>query len=428
MGNTTSVGTTLIAELRRPGVDLDLLPLTELANSVISQAAIAAAETAEFLRLLAVFDRRGGWAGDGIVSCVHWMRNHLSTERSVAYEQLRVAHALEGLPALSESFGNGELSYSRIRAVTRVAVFETEETWLEWAKYSTGAQLETLVRDVRRIDDLSKPTPPPAPPKLARGEAKGGRVVFSLSVDVADAELVWKAVGHAVTADTERPIAERRADAFVAIADAYMAGVPADRSGSDRTQVVLHTEPGNPEGSLSDGTRVDVATRQRLECDASRITCGFDENGEEVPGRRTAGVPERLRRQLLFRDRSCRWPGCGNEHYLHAHHIIHRGHGGPTAPENLILLCGHHHRVLHRHRYSITRNSDASWTFYRPDGSVIDATPATMSLPRKTRHCDDLPPGTIDSKWAGERLDRSQTPQLPVKPRPSEVDESSAED
>ena len=296
MGNAASVGTTLIFELRRPGVDLDLLPLPELADSVISQAAIAAAET--------------------------------------------------------------------------------EETLLGWAKYSTGAQLETLVRDLRRIDDLSKPTPPRAPPRLSR--RGDGRVVFSL-----------------------------------------LAGVAADRNGNDRTLVVLHTEPDNPEGTLSDGSRVDVGTRQRLECDASHITIEPGENGDQVAaGRRCSGVSERLRRQLLLRDRSCRWPGCGNTRYLHAHHVIHRGHGGLSVPENLVLLCGHHHRVLHRHGYQVTRKLDTSWLFRRPDGTVIAAKPTAMRLPRKTDHSPNLPPGTIDSKWAGERLERTQIPALPVKPRP----------
>lgn len=424
MGNTNSTGTTLIAELRRPGVDLEQLPLPELTDTVVSQAAVAAAETAEFLRLLAVFDRRGGWQGDGIASCVHWMRNHLGTDRGVAYEQLRVAHALEDLPVLGMAFGNGELSYSRIRAVTRVALPETEEDWLTWAQFSTGAQLETMVRSVRKIDDLSKPTPPPPSPRLDKRDIGNGQINISLSIDPADTRLVWNAIEQAMTADRERPIVERRADALVAICDAYLASQPADRSGSDRTQVMVHTEPDNPEASLADGTRIDVATRQRLECDASRITVDTDEHGNQTPVRRTSGVSERLRRQLLLRDRTCRWPGCANEHHLHAHHIIHREHDGRTEPENLIILCGHHHRVLHRHGYWITRNLDSTWTFHRPDGSIIDATPAKMSLPRKTQYCDNLPAETIDSKWRGERLERSQIPGIPVKPNPNEQDPS----
>ncbi|MFT7645905.1 MAG: hypothetical protein ACI8Y4_000638 [Candidatus Poriferisodalaceae bacterium] len=393
------------------------LPIEELADRLRSRAAVLASETAMFLVLLAEFDRREGWAGDGIRSCAHWMNIHLGTNRRTAREQLRVARSLEVLPKTTAAFESGVLSYSRVRAMTRNALPETEEQLLEVAQVSTGQQLEKIIATQRILDNNLLPTPPAPPPSLARRDNGRGQTVITLTIDSADAELLWKAVHAATVPDRERGLSERRADAAVAIADSYLAHGPLDRSGADRTQIVMHTRQDSDEASLSDGSAIDLATKCRLECEASHITFTVDLEDPlvEVPGRRSSGVSERLRRQLLLRDRTCRWPGCVAEYHLHAHHVRFRSEGGPTVLENLVLLCGHHHRVLHREGFGISGSHADGWVFHRADSTVLDGRPHLQAVPRNRPPTEPPPPETMISNWNGDRLDPDNIAWIPIK-------------
>jgi len=108
------------------------------------------AATAQFLALLAEFDRREGWAQHGISSCAHWLSWQCGIGPVAAREKVRVARALTSLPKIAEAFGEGRLSYSKVRALTRVATAETEDTLLSIALNGTAAHVERTVRGFRR--------------------------------------------------------------------------------------------------------------------------------------------------------------------------------------------------------------------------------------------------------------------------------------
>jgi len=102
--------------------------------------------------LIGEFDRRRAWAGDGLRSCAHWLNWRVGTSLGAAREQIRVGRALAGLSQTRAAFACGELSYSKVRAITRVASAELEENLVELARHSTASQLEHLVREYRRAD------------------------------------------------------------------------------------------------------------------------------------------------------------------------------------------------------------------------------------------------------------------------------------
>ena len=109
------------------------------------------AATAHFLTLIAEFDRREGWAQHGMASCAQWLGWQCGIGRVAATEKVRTARALESLPKISAAFGKGRLSYSKVRALTRVATVETEDTLLHIALNGTAAHLERTVRGFRRV-------------------------------------------------------------------------------------------------------------------------------------------------------------------------------------------------------------------------------------------------------------------------------------
>jgi hypothetical protein len=166
---------------------------------------------------------------------------------------------------------------------------------------------------------------------------------------------------------------------------------PADRSGGESYQVVVHVDadtlasddrPEDGAGSGEDGAcelehgpALHPETARRLACDASIVRI-LERDGRPLSvGRRTRSIPPALRRALRSRDRSCRFPGCCQTRFLHAHHLEHWAHGGRTDLSNLIHLCSHHHRLVHEGGYTIEHRPSGALRFRRPDGKAIPAVP-----------------------------------------------------
>jgi hypothetical protein len=131
--------------------ELDRVPLELLEREIAELAAHIHAATCRFLLLVRELDRREGWAEWGCKSCAHWLSWQCAIGLGAAREQVRVARRLEELPAIRAAFGRGQLSFSQVRAMTRVATPETQEELLEIAEHATASQLETLIRRYRGV-------------------------------------------------------------------------------------------------------------------------------------------------------------------------------------------------------------------------------------------------------------------------------------
>src|SRR4051794_8187855 len=129
-------------------------PIDVLADRICSGAVRLAAATAAWLRLIAEFDEREGWHGVGILSCAHWLAWQCGLSPGAAREHVRVARALSSLPLIERAFAEGRLSYSKVRALTRIAEPDSEASLLEVALELTASQVERTVRQWRRADLL----------------------------------------------------------------------------------------------------------------------------------------------------------------------------------------------------------------------------------------------------------------------------------
>jgi len=106
-------------------------------------------------------------------------------------------------------------------------------------------------------------------------------------------------------------------------------------------------------------------------------------------------------RALDARDQGCRFPGCGSRRWVDAHHIHHWASGGRTSLDNLVLLCRHHHRLVHEGGYSVRRTAAGELEFRRPDGRVI---PVSPPVPRPCEPSGAIHAGPLLS-GTGERMD-----------------------
>ncbi|MBT8207008.1 MAG: HNH endonuclease, partial [Acidimicrobiia bacterium] len=186
-------------------------------------------------------------------------------------------------------------------------------------------------------------------------------LMISGRIPGADGATVWKAL-HRIATDSEADpetgeferYQARCADALVRIASHSIA---AD-SDVDRATIVVHADAatlltGSGPAEIESGPTIAHSVLRRLACD-SRLELVMDgPDGQPVGiGRRSRVVPGWLKRQLNHRDRGCRFPGCGRIRWTQAHHIIHWADGGRTDLDNLIMLCGFHHRFLHDRGWS----------------------------------------------------------------------------
>ena len=121
-------------------------------------------------------------------------------------------------------------------------------------------------------------------------------------------------------------------------------------------------------------------TVKRLLCNARVQTVIEDRSGNVLGLGRMSREPSAwMIRQVRYRDRECRFPGCGARRFTEAHHVLWWRHGGRTDLDNLMLICSFHHRLVHEHGWSITREADGTIRWFRPDGTRYRAGPSLVA-------------------------------------------------
>src|SRR5213592_1354495 len=399
-------------EIRTPDIPTALEPaaeLDQLGDEIAQLSAHIEAATAHLLDLIREFDARGGW-NTGFRSCAAWLAWRVGLDPGAARERVRVAHALGTLPLIARALARGELSYAKVRALTRVATPETEARLLAVGRAGTAAHVERIVRGWRRVDrkaEARETARRHASRALHVYQDEDGMVVIRGRLAPEVGALLVQALAAArealyqqrradVSAETPSPdvsaetptMAQQQADALALLAEtALHSGIDPGAPG-ERYQVVVHVDgpvladPDAPGQSvLEDGTHVSAETSRRLACDASRVVMRHALDGRVVEvGARTRTIPPALRRALHHRDQGCRFPGCGLP-FGQGHHIRHWAQGGPTTLSNLALLCRRHHRAVHEEGYEMDRQPDGVLRFRRPDGLLLPDVPPPAAVP-----------------------------------------------
>jgi len=418
-----------------------IVELDRLGDKIAELSAHLDAATARLLDLIREFDARGG-RNRGFRSCAHWLAWRVGLDLGAARERVRVARALATLPRFAEALARGELSYAKVRALTRVATPESEARLLAVGRAGTAAHVERIVRGWRRMGRQAEAR------EAARQHARralhvyqdeDGTVVVRGRLAPETGALLLRALDAALETLYQRgrgaagaPAAvdpaqappsrvQQQADALALLAETALHHELDPGAPGERYQVVVHVDaavladPEQPGQSvLEEGSHVSAETSRRLACDASRVVMRHDHEGRVVEvGARTRTIPPALRRALLHRDRSCRFPGC-HVRVGQGHHVRHWAQGGPTTLANLVLLCRRHHRAVHEEGYQVAREPDDALRFRRPDGRALPEVPPPATVPAdpvealRTGHAAQglrLDALTGRSGWLGERLD-----------------------
>jgi hypothetical protein len=363
------------------------MSVDELEDELATLASHMAAGMCRWLELLAEIDRRGScrWVG---ATCAQWVAWRCAVLPRTAREHVRVARRLRELRLVRAAFSRGELSYAKVRALTRLTGDVNEEELLVLARVLTASQLERTLRAYRRVttkeardiqereflttywdDDGSLVLHGRLAPEdgaLFRGALEASR------------DSLWQREREVARGSAEPRREPRRptnVDALLALADTSVANERC-RSGGERYQVVVHIDEGalaHDEGGceLAEGPALAPETARRLACDTSLVRMR-EKRGKPINvGRKTRTISLALRRALTARDRGCRFPGCENHRFVDAHHVRHWAKGGETTLTNLVLLCRRHHRAVHEGGYAV----DEHMRFYEPWGRLIPSVP-----------------------------------------------------
>lgn len=353
------------------------------------------AAMAEMLLELGEFIVLEGWGEQGAKTAEDWVVWRLGVTIGDARAHVRIARRLKEVPKIAEAFRKGELSYWQVRAMVPVATPAIEDNLLNIARYSTASQLQRIVRAYKGCLDrieLENANDRHRKRSLRYFFDDDGFLVLHGHFDPERGKILIEALDLAERSlrdelpeedvDNEAPTAEQlAADALVEVAHNALVGLDVDTPSSRVPEVSVHVDVrsliygSGDRCEVADGPVLASETARRLTCDAA-VQAIFEADGKVLDyGRRRRTVTPRLKRALEQRDKTCRWPGCDRKRFAEAHHIQHWAHLGETNPKDLILLCFHHHRLVHEGGYKVIGNPEGVVTFLRPDGRPIPHSP-----------------------------------------------------
>ena len=346
---------------------------------------------AALLGVIAEVARREAWRDSGARDLAHWLSIRYGLSWWKADRWIKAAAALHDLPGIAEALETGVLGIDKVAELSRFATAITEGDLIPWANDVTCAS-------VRRRADLAVRATRSDTVEIENDRSlrywfdDGGRR-FGLEAHMPSAQgaVVARALERVVATvptmpgDEGESIDARRADALQALCSQRIADDP----DADRATVVVHASLEALAGHRNAATEHEAVlppeALQRLACDARIQVIAENAAGDAVSlGRASREPSPSMMRQLRFRDRGCRFPGCGSTAFANAHHIVWWSRGGATDLENLLLVCGFHHRLVHEHGWSVERAADGRVRWFRADGSRYRGGPE-----REARATDD---------------------------------------
>jgi hypothetical protein len=334
---------------------------------------------------LAEANRQETFRDDGATSPESWAVERFGVSVPTARALTQVAENAGDLPNLTGALRQGEITFDKLRAVADVARPETERELLEAARECTVRQLADAAGARRSV------------PKRGAGAEQHDRrflrfndLFRTISIQLppdsyAETKTAIEAQAKEIPSDGETPWDQRCCDAFM---EKIRSSWGTNTTASPYF-VVVHAplaalvddadESTELAGELEHHGLIDCDMVRRIACDAT-IAVGVDDDvGHTMYEGRARRFPtQSQRREVMRRDRHCRFPGCTNVTFTNVHHIKPWGSGGRTDLENLVLTCLHHHGLVHRKGWTMSGNANEELTIVGPNGRVTTSRPSRI--------------------------------------------------
>jgi hypothetical protein len=366
----------------------------------------------------AEFGRRQAYSEDGATSLESWTAESLGASVATARSYSHVAEKSQDLPHLMGSLCVGEISFDKVRTVVDVATPETDRALCAQAK-------DLSVRELAEVARTTAARARSASVSLSRSERDSRYLRFNpqnrtMTVqlpteDYARTVACVDAFAAGVSSEEKTPLDQRRCDGLMGMVDSVTSGHGNRTNASPAATTTSPTSGTTTSGTTTSGTPtapgpffvvahvplqdlvddagdkselaaelehhglIDVETVQRIACDATVVVAVDDRHGHTMYEGRARRFPAGAqRREVIRRDRHCRFPGCSNATFAAVHHIVPWKLGGGTDLDNLVLLCKHHHGVVHRNGWSMTGNPNEELSIVGPTGRVMASRPSVL--------------------------------------------------
>jgi hypothetical protein len=273
-------------------------------------------------------------------------------------EHLRVAEALETLPAVEQALRDGVITWSTARELTRVASRENEGEWLQVAKGRTAREVEQMVAGHRTGDSPEDPVIPALRRNVLRMEVSAETM----------------ATFREAMAKLRRDAGEHLDDdaAMLLLARLALRGPADEGRASYQIAMTVCRECGKGfQQGRGEELEVGPEVVEMARCDAQDVGTLAPEDSTHVGAKRAhQSIQPAVRRKVLRRDGGrCVVPGCRHATFVDIHHVALRSEGGGHDEDNLIVLCGAHHRAQHRGQLIIEGSVSTGLTFRHADGA-----------------------------------------------------------
>jgi hypothetical protein len=336
---------------------------------------VKATTEGEIAVLLCEEERTESYRDEGATSTETWTVERYGVATATARALTHVGTKTPHMPKLVDALRAGEISFDKERAVADVVTPRSDRELLHQARRCSVRQLADVARTQRdrtarpdthdrrflRFNDPCRTMTVQLPPE---SYASLRTCVDGWARDIPD--------------DGETPLDQRRCDGFVQNMGSGTSGSP--------YVVVVHVpltalvdagEPTDLAGELERDGLIDGETVRRIACDATIAVAVDDDVGHTMyEGRNRRFPTDAQRREVMRRDRQCRFPGCTNVTFTNVHHIVPWKPGGRTDLPNLALVCRHHHGVVHRKGWTMSGNANEELTFVSPGGHVMTSRPS----------------------------------------------------
>jgi hypothetical protein len=368
--------------------EIDTLDVPADGDALAEVLALRDRFEARLVEAVCAFEDTNEWdAQEGCSSMAAWLRIRGRMTAGDAARLARTARRLRHLPTLRSAWLSGAVSGGHVACVVanlsdRTApVFAQHEDDLvallgDLDVATAAVAMRTWAAEARETLGEDGSEPDPERSAHLSPTLRGGRLDANLEPEAFEAARAALRLAMGKASDDDlRSLPQRRHDALAEIFTHFLDHQSDHAGGRHRPHVnitidLASLESATGQGSFDDATPITAADARRMACDANVhrvITRGTSQVLDY--GRATRVVGAALSMVLCIRDRGCRFPGCDRPaHLTDAHHIHHWIDHGHTEPENLVLLCRWHHRVVHRDGWTIELHPDATVIVTNPLG------------------------------------------------------------